>query len=191
MEVSGLHFRAVLPPGKNPDTKWTEDWMGPEPVWTFKEREKCLAPAGIRAPDLPGRSLGVNAHYAIPAATYIVELYRSIICIGFHGGYDRLNIWIRYSPVGWRFRLQPCPAAECRMLRQRTEAPGDSEPTLCSNCNAAYRCPQWPQLCTTTPFIYETFPLTSATPRGAPPAVTEWRGDNASRGLDHQSAKLA
>lgn len=71
-----------------------------------------------------------------------------------------------------------------------TEASGDSEARLCSNCCATYRCPQSAQL-RRTPFIYETFPLSSATPRGAPPAVMEWRGDNASRGLDHQSVKLA
>ena len=93
--------------------------MGPESVWTFRETEKPLAPAGIRAPYLPGRSLGVmpTTLSRLPRTlqkytnSQFVSVFTVVAIIS--------RSESRYSPVGCRFRVPPSPAAERRMLRQR------------------------------------------------------------------------
>jgi hypothetical protein len=39
---------AAVPPGKKVGTHLIGAWVGPDPIWTFSEREEPLTPTGIR-----------------------------------------------------------------------------------------------------------------------------------------------
>ena len=57
MEVSGqLNAPGAIPPGKNRSTHWIGDFVGPRAGLGVVEKGK-LAPAGIRTPSRPARSL--------------------------------------------------------------------------------------------------------------------------------------
>lgn len=95
-----------------------------------------------------------------------------------------------YSLVGWRSRMSPCPAAECEIVGRRRRK-GRRLPAaldlLFFYRTATYWCPQWAHFCGVTRFIYEVIPLSSAAPRGAPPAVVARRGGNACPGCRQSS----
>lgn len=59
MEVSGqptLCLCRFTPVKEPPDTHWVGGWVSPDKFWTFRKR-KVFAPARIRTPDHPARSL--------------------------------------------------------------------------------------------------------------------------------------
>ena len=53
MDMNQLHAPAALHPGRDPDDVGIGDWVGLEDL----EKEKTLAPARIRTPDLSARSI--------------------------------------------------------------------------------------------------------------------------------------